>query len=168
MEHDGVGVGTNGTSEIALPTFHRFVHRWPYPWHSSSLFTNFFFFLLNKKYINSLALFFFVMVYRWKMGKESVSVCLSVFFYADKQNEKNGRWGWWFLWHVWEIMQWRKEEEVTSTFIAFGDIKFDSSAFSFALVFSLNPLLLLLLALSFIIFGLIKFYSSTGIKIVVL
>lgn len=68
-------------------------------------------------------------------------------------------------------MQWRKEEEVTSTFIAFGDIKFDSSAFSFALVFSLNPLLLLLLlllALSFIIFGLIKFYSSTGIKIVVL
>lgn len=91
MEHDGVGVGTNGTSEIALPTFHRFVHRWPYPWHSSSLFTNFFFFLLNKKYINSLALFFFVMVYRWKMGKESVSVCLCLFFrWQTKWKEWDG------------------------------------------------------------------------------
>jgi len=31
MEHDGVGVGANGTSDIGLATFHRLVYRRSYP-----------------------------------------------------------------------------------------------------------------------------------------
>ena len=75
MEHDGVGVSANGTSDIA--TFHRLVHRRSYPWHSSSDFANFFFFF----FLNDI----YECVYKFSCN---FSLCIGVLWWRKMKREK--------------------------------------------------------------------------------